>query len=150
MVYTTQILLFRALQKVALTVNKEIIRLTVSYLKASEHFVQLLFLSTKFVFIFFIFSLYLFICYSYISYCTGLTVSDYILLEFCVLLHSVGIIFYIYCFIVSFIVSACMYKKYIYTLYIHIYLSIYLYLLNWIGVLTSSLLLKLPPRKLEL
>ena len=104
MAHTNSILLFRALQKFALNINKEIIRLAVSYLKASERFVQPLFWPTKFVFIF---SFYLFICYSFMSYCTGLTVSDYILLEFSVLFHSVfGIIFYIYCFIVSFIVSA--------------------------------------------
>ena len=33
----------------------------------------------------FLFSLYLFICYSFMSDCTGLTVSDCILLEFCFL-----------------------------------------------------------------
>ena len=43
------------------------------------------------------------------SDCTGLIVRDYILLEFCILFrpHSLGIIFHICCFNVSFIVSAC-------------------------------------------
>ena len=45
------------------------------------------------------------------SDCTGLSVSDYILLEFYCLVSStvlvLGISFHICCFIVSFIVSAC-------------------------------------------
>ena len=40
-------------EKYALNVNKEIIRLTISFLKASERFVQPLFWPTKFVFIYF-------------------------------------------------------------------------------------------------
>ena len=43
------------------------------------------------------------------SDCAELTASDYILLEFCVLVRPqfLGIIFHICCFIVRFIVSAC-------------------------------------------
>ena len=124
MVYINEILLFRTLQlltgllygsdKFALNINKEIIRLTISYLKASERFAQPLFWPTT-AFIFFLFFFYLFICYSFMSYCTGLTVSDYTLLEFCVLFRPVlGTIFHIHCFIISFIVSACKDPWYIY------------------------------------
>ena len=65
-------------EKFALNINKKIIRLTISYLKASERFVQPLSWPTT--------HLYLFIYFAFLmSDCTGLAVSDYILLEFCVL-----------------------------------------------------------------
>ena len=53
--------------------------------------------------------LYLFFFSFLICDCTELTASDYILLEFYVLVRPqfLGIIFHICCFIVSFIVSAC-------------------------------------------
>ena len=66
-------------EKYASNVNKEILRLTISYLKASERFVETLFLPTTFVFI------YLFNFSFLMSDCTQLTGSGYILLEFCVL-----------------------------------------------------------------
>ena len=66
-------------EKYASNVNKEIIRLTFSYLKASERLVQILFWPTTFVFI------YVFNFSFLMSYCTGLTVNDYILLELCLL-----------------------------------------------------------------
>ena len=66
-------------EKYASNVNKEILRLTISYLKASERFVQTLFWPATLVFIYL--SNFSFL----MSDSTGLTVSDYILLEFCVL-----------------------------------------------------------------
>ena len=66
-------------EKYASNVNKEIIRLTISYLKASERFVQTLFWPATLVFIYL--SNFSFL----MSDSAGLTVSDYILLEFCVL-----------------------------------------------------------------
>ena len=80
--------------KFALHINKEIIRLTISYLKASECFLQPLFWPTTFAFVF---SLYLFICYLFMSYCAGLTVTDYILLELCVLFPlQFSVLFFIF------------------------------------------------------
>ena len=98
-------------EKFALNVNKEIVRLTVSYLKASERFVQFFFLTNNiciyFLFLFFYF--YLLICYSFMPYCTRLTVSDYILLEFCVLFHpQFYVLFFIFIVLLLIsIVSAC-------------------------------------------
>ena len=77
-------------EKFDLTVNIEIIRLTVSYLKASELF----FFSTPFltnnicIFSIFLFLFTIHFCYSFVSFCTGLIVNDYILLEFCVLFRA--------------------------------------------------------------
>ena len=63
------------LQKFAVNINKEIIRLAVSYLKASERFVQPLFWPTKFVFIC-IFSLSIHLLFLYVilyrTYCKWL------------------------------------------------------------------------------
>ena len=98
--------LLHGFEKFALNVNKEIIRLTVSYLKVSGRFVQSFFWPTTFVFIFYFsfFSFYQFICYPFMSYCTRLTVSDYILLEFCVLFHpQFYVLFFI--FIVLLLIS---------------------------------------------
>ena len=47
-------------EKFALNVNKEIVRLTVSYLKASERFVQSFFWPTTFVFIFYYFFIFIY------------------------------------------------------------------------------------------
>ena len=91
-------------EKYALNVNKEILRLTINYLKASERFVQPLFWPTTFAFIFF---------YFLMSDCTGLIVSDYIFTRVLCLVSStvLGFIFHI-CF-VSFIVSDCKDRWYI-------------------------------------
>ena len=86
MVYINEILLFRTLQlltgllygsdKFALNINKEIIRLTISYLKASERFAQPLFWpTTAFIFfIFFFLSIHLLFLYVllYRAYCKWL------------------------------------------------------------------------------
>ena len=70
-------------EKFALNVNKEIIRLTISYFRASEHFVQRLFWPTTFVFFYIYMYIYIYIFFLFLmSDCTGL---DYILLEFCLL-----------------------------------------------------------------
>ena len=89
-------------EKYALNVNKEIIRLTISFLKASERFVQPLFWPTIFLFIYFSF----FNVWLYRAYCKRL----YLTWVLCLVSSTVlGIIFrhQICCFIVSFIVSAC-------------------------------------------
>ena len=67
-------------EKFALNSNKEII----SYLKASERFVQP-FLINKICIYLFLFFLCICSFVILLCHCTGLTVSDYILLEFCVL-----------------------------------------------------------------
>ena len=54
----------------------------------------------------FIFAFYLFTCYSFMPYFTALTVSDYILLEFCVLFHPLFCVLFSI-LIVSFIIRAC-------------------------------------------
>ena len=87
MAYINEILLFRTLQlltgllygsdKFALNINKEIIRLTISYLKASERFAQLLFWPTTafiFSFSFFFLSIHLLFLYVllYRAYCKWL------------------------------------------------------------------------------
>ena len=105
-------------EKYALNVNKEIIRLTISYLKASGRFVQPLFWPTTFAFFFF-FNVWL-----YSAYCKRL----YLIWVLCLVSSIVlGIIFHVCCFIVSFIVSA--YKD-LY-IYIYIYISVSPYL--WSG-----------------
>ena len=87
-------------------VSKEIITLAIHFLKASERFVQPLSdqqdLYLLFLFIFFIHSFIILFRF----YCTGLIVSNYILLEFCVLFcPQIYVIFFIIIF--CFIVSAC-------------------------------------------
>lgn len=89
--------LLYASEKCALNVNEEIIRVTFTFLKASQCYAQPLFWAKIFLFTFSIYLFfYLFICfffyilyiYIYIScfffYILGLTVSDYILPEFSV------------------------------------------------------------------
>ena len=90
-------------EKYALNVNKEIIRLTISYLKA-------FFWPTKFAFIY-LFSFFFFNVWLYKVYCKWLYLTWVLLLVSSTFL---GIIFHICCFIVSSIKSACKdpwYKK---------------------------------------
>ena len=61
--------LFYGSEKFALSINKEIIRLTISYLKAYERFIQPLFWPTTFVLIFFSF---FFNVWLYRAYCKWL------------------------------------------------------------------------------
>ena len=69
------ILLHRS-ETFASNVNKEIIRLTISYLKASEHFVQPYFWSTILVFLFSFFFLFIHLLFLYVllykAYCKWL------------------------------------------------------------------------------
>ena len=88
-------------EKYALNVNKEIIRLFNSYLKASKCFVQPLFYQqhlSLFIYIFLFFNVWL-----YRAYCKRLYLT-WVLSCFD---HRLGSIFHTCCFIVGFIVSAC-------------------------------------------
>ena len=84
-------------ENLAFIVNREIIRLTTDFLKDSEHFVEPLFWQKKTIYFCYWFipfinsfatSFYL------ISYCTWFTVTEYILLEFCILfIHLLYLLF---------------------------------------------------------
>ena len=100
-------------QKFALNVNKEIIRLTVKLFKILRMFCSTPFLINKiciyfFLFLFFILSIHLLFLYVslYRAYCKWLHLTWVL----CLVPSTVlCIIFHIYCFIVGFIVSACIY-----------------------------------------
>ena len=89
-------------EKLALNVNKDIMRLAISFLKASERFAGPFFWPVTFVFTFsiylFFLSIHLLFIYALLPYCAGLTVSDYILLQFCVLFHSQFYVLFYYTF----------------------------------------------------
>ena len=125
--------------KFALNVNKEIIRLTSRYLKASKRFIQPSFRPTSFVFIFYFSFLsthlyFLLVLLLHRPYCKWL----YLIWVLCLSFTVLGITFYISCFIVSFIVSACKdpcIYIYIWYIYIYIYINIYIkYMLIYIYI----------------
>ena len=116
--------------KLALNVNKEIIRLTSRYLKASKRFIQPSFRPTSFVFIFSFSFLsthlyFLLVLLLHRPYCKWL----YLIWVLCLSFTVLGITFYISCFIVSFIVSACK-DPFIYIYIYMIYIYILIYTLN--------------------
>ena len=94
---------FYGSEKYSLNVNKEILRLTISYLKASERFVQ------QHLYLFIFFKFFFFNVWLYRACCKRL----YLTWALCLIPSTVlGILFHICCFIVSF--TACKdpwYKK---------------------------------------
>ena len=112
-------------ERFPLNVNKKIIRLTINYWKASERFFQLLFWPKMFIYFF---SFYLFLYYFFVSYCTGLTITDYILHEFCALfVHSFR--YYFSYLLLLLVLQLLLVKILDIYIYIYIYICICIYVI---------------------